>query len=185
MPDSLSFELPSASEEDINKIVKSLNANKATESDRIPLKLSANVVDKYLTSIINHDISRSYFSDGAKNTLVRPIYKKKDRQNKEYYRPVSILNEFLKVYERFIIEILIKNWKKTLENNKIVVAVFMDLSKAFNCIPHDLLYLWISKNSQQNNSEAVANENYTETPQERHVSIEETHEIIDELRLKL
>ena len=66
MPDSLSFDLPPASKEDANKIVKSLNANKATGPDGIPLKLiklPANVVDKYLTSIINHDISRSFLME--------------------------------------------------------------------------------------------------------------------------
>ena len=105
MPGSLSFDLPPASKEDTNKIVKSLNVNKTTGPDGIPLKLiklSANFVDKYLTSIINHDISRSYFSDGAKNALVKPIHKKKYRQNKESYRSVSILNGFSKVHERFI-----------------------------------------------------------------------------------
>ena len=57
----------------MNKIVKLVNPNKATRPDGIPLKLikfSANVADKYLTSIINQDISQSYFSDGAKNALV-------------------------------------------------------------------------------------------------------------------
>ena len=101
LPDSLSFDLPPASQEDINKIVKSLNANKATGLDRIPpqlRKLSANVVDQNLTSIINHDISRSYFSDKVKNAFVRPIYKNKYKQNKENYPPVSILNGFSKVY---------------------------------------------------------------------------------------
>ena len=105
LPGPLSFDLPPASKEDINKIVKSLNANKATGPDGMLLKLikfSVNVVDKYLTSIIDHDISRPYRSDGAKNALVRPIYKKKDRQNKGNYRPVSILNGFSKVYEWFI-----------------------------------------------------------------------------------
>ena len=61
LPNSLSFDLPSASKEDINKIVKSLTANKATESDGIPHKLiknSASVLEKYITSIINHDISQ-------------------------------------------------------------------------------------------------------------------------------
>ena len=73
----MSFDLPPACKEDINKIFKLLNASKATGTDGIPLKfiikLSTSVVDKYLTSIINYDISRSYFSDGAKNALVRPI----------------------------------------------------------------------------------------------------------------
>ena len=61
---SLSFDLPPVSKEDINKIVKLLNANKATEPDEIPSKLitiSDNVVDKYLTSIINYDISHLIF----------------------------------------------------------------------------------------------------------------------------
>ena len=76
----MGFDLPPACKDDINKILKSLNANKARGSDGIPLKfikLSANVVDKYLSNIINYDISRSYFSDGSKNALVRPIYKKR------------------------------------------------------------------------------------------------------------
>ena len=33
---------------------------------------------------------------------------------------------------------LVGNWKKNLGNNKIVDAAFMDLPKAFDCIPHDL-----------------------------------------------
>ena len=89
----MNFDLPLTSKKDINKIVKLLNANKITGPDGIPLKLiklSANVVDKYLTSITNHDISRSCFSDGAEIALVRPIYKKKDKQNKQNYRPVII-----------------------------------------------------------------------------------------------
>ena len=80
LPDSLSFDLPS--KEDINKIVHSLNVNKAAGPDGIPLnliKLSANIVERYLTNIINHDILQSCFSNGAKSALVSFIYKKKDR----------------------------------------------------------------------------------------------------------
>ena len=167
IPDSLSFDLPPASKKDINQIVKSLNSNKATRPDGTPLKVSTEIADKYLTSIINHDISRSHFSGGAKNALVRRIYKNKDKQNKENYRPVSILNGFRKVYETFIdytmlpitqfflsnfvlayrkhysanhvLIRLIENWKENLHNNKIVGAVFTDLPNAFDCIPYDLL----------------------------------------------
>ena len=97
LPDSLSFDLLPASKEDINKIIKSLNASKVTGPDGVTLKLiklSANFVDKYLTSFINHDILRSCFSLGAKTYLIRAIHKKKDRQNKGNYHPLSILNGF-------------------------------------------------------------------------------------------
>ena len=34
---------------------------------------------------------------------------------------------------------LIEKWKKNLDNNEVVGGVLMDLPKAFDCIPHDLL----------------------------------------------
>ena len=34
---------------------------------------------------------------------------------------------------------LIENWKKTLDEKFLVGTVLMDLPKAFDCIPHDLL----------------------------------------------
>ena len=112
-----------------------------------------------LTNILLVSYFTILFSTGEKNALARPINKKKDRQNKENYRPVSILNGFPKVCERFIndsmlpiIQIflsifisayrkrysanhvlisLIENWKKSLNNSKIVGAIFMYLIKSF------------------------------------------------------
>ena len=34
---------------------------------------------------------------------------------------------------------LIENWKQSLDSKKFVGAVVMDLSKAFDCIPHELV----------------------------------------------
>ena len=34
---------------------------------------------------------------------------------------------------------LIENWKRALDENFRIGTVLMDLSKAFDCIPHDLL----------------------------------------------
>ena len=34
---------------------------------------------------------------------------------------------------------LIESWKKSLKNNKIAGAFFMDLSKVFDCMPHGFL----------------------------------------------
>ena len=34
---------------------------------------------------------------------------------------------------------LLEDWKRALDNNECVAAIFMDLPKAFDCLPHDLL----------------------------------------------
>ena len=98
--------------------------------------------------------------------MVSPIHKKTDDKNKiSNYRTVSVLNIFSKVYEivlknklvsalsgymsPFILDYrdgystqhvrLIEKWRKNLDHDYIIGGVLMDLSKAFNCIPHDLL----------------------------------------------
>ena len=142
-----------------------MNAKKATGPDKIPpkiVKLSANLINSHLTNIIHSDLLKDLFSGDAKTASIRLIFKKI-----ENYRPVSILNCFSKIYEKFLLEAfkpfidtflseyiaayrehyssnhvlirLIENWKKTLDGKSFVGAVLMDLSKTFDCIPHDLL----------------------------------------------
>ena len=131
------------------------------------VKMSTNIIDCHLANIINNDISSNKYSKHAKTATVRPIFKKDDRTNIKNYRPESLLNIFSKIYERFLhenltsyLEIflskfisayrksyssnhvlirLIENWKKSLDQKKFVGAVLMDLSKAFDSIPHNLL----------------------------------------------
>ena len=131
------------------------------------VRLSANIMDSHLMNIINNDLSNNSFSNEAKVATVRPIYKKKSRDKIENYRPVSILSCFSKVYEKFLLEKfkpfintflskfiaayrenyssshvlirLIQNWKQALDEDFVVGTVLMDLSKAFSCIPHDVL----------------------------------------------
>ena len=64
--------------------------------------MSANVIDCHLANIINNDISSNKYSKHAKTATVRPIFKKDVRTNIKSYRPVSLLNIFLKIYERFL-----------------------------------------------------------------------------------
>ena len=99
------FEIPLPTTEEINKIIKNLNPKKATGPDKIPPKiaiLSANVIDAHLTNIITQDLISNCYAEKAKTASVRPTYKKKDRDKIENYRPVSILNCFSKVYERYL-----------------------------------------------------------------------------------
>ena len=94
-----------ATVDQINKIIRNLDAKKATGPDKIPVKvvkMSAYIINKRLTNIINNDLLRNPFSDSAKIASVRPIFKKRERTEIGNYRPVSILNCFSKIYEKFL-----------------------------------------------------------------------------------
>ena len=85
----------------------------------------------------------------------------------ENYRPISILPNVSKIYERCLYDqiatyfehifsryqcsfrkgysaqqcllAMIEKWKKTVDNGGVFGALLTDLSKAFDCIPHDLI----------------------------------------------
>ena len=131
------------------------------------VKMCSKVIDKPLTDVINHIIATNIFPDSAKTAHVTPIYKKKGRTDKINYRPVSVIGSLPKIIERYIqnklcehidkclsslisayrknyssnhvLIRLIEKWKKQMDNKFFVGAVLMDLSKAFDCVPHDLL----------------------------------------------
>ena len=64
--------------------------------------MSTYIIDKHLTNIINNNLLRNSFSGSTKIASVRPVFKKGERTEIGNYRPVSILNCFSKIYERFL-----------------------------------------------------------------------------------
>ena len=118
---------------------------------------------------INKCIDVSIFPDKLKTAQVRPLFKKNNILEKGNYRPVSVLLTISKFVERAIFDQLtdffnfhfhpslsafrkgfgcqtallkiIEDWKKALDENKYIAAILMDLSKAVDCLPHDLILL--------------------------------------------
>ena len=98
---------------------------------------------------------------------VSPLFKKSEKLCKKNFLPVSILTALSKVFEKLMNDQLhahfdnifhellsafrrgyscqslllkfVEDAKFALENNKYFGAIFMDLSKAFDCLPHSLL----------------------------------------------
>jgi hypothetical protein len=82
--------------------IKGLHKKKATAYDGIPpkmLQLAHKEEAEVLTKYVNEMIMNSEFPDDLKYANVCPCYKKKDRQTKENYRPISILTCISKIFE--------------------------------------------------------------------------------------
>ena len=125
------------------------------------------IICKPLTSIYNNAKNQEKFPSCLKTADVTPLPKDKEKDNKKIYRPVSLTPILSKVFEKDMYEqmsdyvenflspylfgyrkghsteqclmTMIEMWKKALDERKVAGAVLTDLSKAFDCLPHDLL----------------------------------------------
>ena len=116
---------------------------------------------------MNHSIAEGRYPSQWKMGQVTPLFKKHDESRKEYYRPVIVLPALNNIFERllssqmsefyynvlfdFILAYrrqhscetslikLTEDWRRCLDNKKIVVVISMDLSKAFDSISRQLL----------------------------------------------
>ena len=139
------------------KKIKSLSSNKASPIEDIPIKILKNSIHIYsekLTNIFNECLINKLFPDTLKRADVTPIFKKGNDNEKENYRPVSMLSTFSKVFEKLLFEqindhmqskfskllaafrknhntqnallVMIEKWKTALNKKLKVGALFMD-----------------------------------------------------------
>ena len=131
------------------------------------VKAAAEVLKTPITKLVNLSIIEAVFPSKAKIAAVLPIFNSAERLLKKNYRPVSILTTFSKVFEtviknqmvpildeclsifvsayrknystQHVLIRLLEEWRTHLDEGEFVGAILMDLSKAFYCIPHDIL----------------------------------------------
>ena len=131
------------------------------------LKSNIDVCIKELTSIFNNMIDTSIFPNNLKKADVTPVHKKGDRTMVSNYRPVSVLPTVSKIFEKLLsqqinsyikmylcddlcgfregfssqhcLTVMIESIREVLDKGGIAGALLTDLSKAFDCIQHDLL----------------------------------------------
>ena len=120
-----------------------------------------------LRTLFNKCISTCIFPTSMKMADISPIFKKLDNLCKNNYRSVNIISVFSKLFESIMAEQLAtyfetilsplvsayrkgyscqhvilrltELWRKALDDNNYVGTIAMDLSKAFDCMPHGLL----------------------------------------------
>ena len=157
-----------ATTEEIKAIIRDLPTNKAAGSE-IPVNVlkKSNFSFDELTICVNYALINGKFPITLKNANVTPVHKKDDPTDKTNFRPISVLPLLSKVFERVIYNQLgkymdtflnkllcrfrkthsthhamfklLQRWQKELDNSGLVGTILMDLSKAYECLPHDLI----------------------------------------------
>jgi retron-type reverse transcriptase len=131
------------------------------------LKIAADNLVPYITCLINDMFNCRVFPEQLKRAEICPLHKKGSTLDKANYRPVSILTSISKLFEKEIdhqLKTLSSNVfakslsayranhstqhvllqfteavKGFLDDKLSTGAVLTDLSKAFDCLPHDLI----------------------------------------------
>ena len=139
------------------------------EIPMLEIKQCMGYIIKPLVHIFNVSFQSGIFPDQMKRAKIKPLFKKGDKQNMQNYRPISVLSVFSKVLEKLIYNRLlsflkqhhiltkaqhgfrenkstetasqsfIESVQEALDNQRKVIGIFLDLSKAYDVINHETL----------------------------------------------
>lgn len=165
---SLNFQLTVS---DVITAIKSLKPTLTSGIDEIPsflLKDCCILLSDVLCAIFNRILKSGYFPDAWKSTKIVPVYKNNDLDNILNYRPISVISNFAKIFEKSILKILTSAFStivaptqhgciskrstatnlltityyinEALQSSTQVDAIYTDFSKAFYKVDHFLLF---------------------------------------------
>ena len=127
------------------------------------------LISSPITLIWNQSLSTGIFPDRLKIAKIIPLLKKEDPHKLDNYQPISLLSAFSKIFEKAVFiqlcdyfnknNLLYKSQygfctlhstqlasleiidiiSKDLDNEKLPIGVFLDLSKAFDTLDHTIL----------------------------------------------
>ena len=158
--------------EEVKKYISEMNVSKATGPVSVPTSILKQFTDEImvpLVSTINKSLNEGIFPDILKSASVCPIYKKGERTICANYRPISLLSNLSKLFEKAMysrIELFLSNFetiyklqfgfrkkhstehallsmieeiRRCLDKGMFSCGVFIDLEKAFDTVNHKIL----------------------------------------------
>ena len=155
--------------EEIVDIINDFKSGKASDIPICILKRCAKLISLSLSRLYNDCMHKGEFPNMFKTGKITPLYKKGNKECISNYRPVSILPIFGKIFEKILYKRLysflscngvltdqqfgfrkrhstthalhksVNDIVKSLSNNNHVIGIFIDLSKAFDTLDHNIL----------------------------------------------
>lgn len=158
--------------DEIYSTIQSLRNCSSTGYDSITtkaIKSVASAISTVLSYIINMCIEHGEFPAELKTSIIIPVFKKEDRENMNYYRPIALIPIFSKIFEKVLNKNLysyfermsviaheqngfrknrtinlaiynfLQNIMSKIDSKKCTSAVYMDLTKAFDFVNHEIL----------------------------------------------
>ena len=168
-PEQCSMYLADTWEEEIEKIAREFENGKASDIPVLLIKRSIRIISPILTVLYNKCMADGIFPVEFKIGKITPVYKKGNAELLENYRPVSTLPIFGKIFEKIIYSRLysfltakgilherqfgfrkghstthalhssVDIIKNATSDGKHVLGIFIDLSKAFDTLDHEIL----------------------------------------------
>ena len=152
------------------KVIQDLNTKKSCQTSDTPtkiIKLNSGIFSNLIYYYFNHCIDKGEFSNDLKHADIVLIHKKNNICEKENYRPVNILSNLAKIYEKLMynqlyecsdnilfpsqfsfrkrysaqhcLQVMIEKCKEVIDRGNEFGALLTDISIALDCINHPLL----------------------------------------------
>lgn len=164
-----SFVITYTDVQEVKKTIADLKLKKAPGVDRLKAETLKEICDyivEPLTYLINKSLECGIFPDAFKVAMIKPIYKSGDKQEVSNYRPISLISNLAKIYEKILkvrICSFLKKYKimsdkqygfmearstndaiadltakiyNALDSTNPSLCVFVDLAKAFDTVSH-------------------------------------------------
>ena len=159
--------LSATTESEVRKLIQELDVSKFAEIPPKIIKWAEPVFTPILTKVFNKSMAAGIYPDCLKIARVTPVFKGGNKNDTSSYRPISILSQFNRIFEKLLRDRLYKfienklyekqfgfrpkhatehpildlkeHILKNCSKRLISCILFLDLKKAFDSVSHEIL----------------------------------------------
>lgn len=169
---NITFALHLTDCQEVINTIRDLNNSTAVGLDEVPVSLLKHCAEELappLVHLINMSFQNGIFPANLKYSIIRPIHKKGEKSKFENYRPIALLSNISKIFEKIVLTRIVKFLEKYkilnttqngyvkgrsttramfqflmdiydgINNQESVICATLDLSRAFDTVHHGVL----------------------------------------------